>query len=209
MLRFSLPASFFHSMISLTRASAHCAAALLFALPIASARADSDDTALTNLVALVSQRLALAEPVAQWKWQHQKPITDTPREDALLADVQKRAAVAGVDPAFARVFFRDQIDASTLVQKSLFDTWRASQAPANPAPDLATVTRPQLDQLTGRLIGALARVQPLRGAPDCPARVARSVESWKELTRYDSAHAKAMNQALGHVCESGGVGGMA
>ncbi|RAR64030.1 chorismate mutase [Paraburkholderia unamae] len=191
------------------RTSARCAAAMLFALPFTSAHADGDDTALTNLVALVSQRLALAEPVAHWKWQHHKPITDTPREDALLADVQKRAAAAGVDPAFARTFFRDQIDASTQVQKSLFDTWRTSQAPSDPAPDLATATRPQLDQLTARLIGALARVQPMRQAPDCPARVARSVASWKELTRYDSTRANAMTQALGHVCESGGVGGVA
>jgi chorismate mutase len=196
-------------MTFLIRASARCAAALLFALPIASAHADGDDTALTNLIALVSQRLALAEPVAHWKWQHQKPITDTPREDALLADVQKRAAAAGVDPAFARAFFRDQIDASTQVQKSLFDTWRASQPPATPAPDLATVTRPQLDQLTVQLIRALGRVQPLRSAPDCPTRVARSVANWKALTRYDSAHANAMNQALEHVCEAGGVGGVA
>jgi chorismate mutase len=208
MLRFFLPASP-PSMTFITRASARCAAALLFALPVASAHADGDDTALTNLVALVSQRLTLAEPVAQWKWQHHKPITDTPREDALLAEVEKRAAAAGVDPEFARAFFRDQIDASTQVQKSLFDTWRASQAPADAAPDLATVTRPQLDQLTGQLIRALVRVQPLRSAPDCPARVARSVANWKELTRYDSARANAMNQALGHVCESGGVGGMA
>jgi chorismate mutase len=208
MLRFSLPATL-HSMTFLARVSARCAAAVLFALPVASAHADGDDTALTNLVALVSQRLALAEPVAHWKWLNHKPITDTPREDALLADVQKRAAAAGVDPAFARAFFRDQIDASTQVQKSLFDTWRASQPPSEPAPDLATVTRPQLDQLTVQLIRALGRVQPMRSAPDCPARVARSVANWKELTRYDSAHANAMTQALGHVCEAGGVGGVA
>lgn len=196
-------------MTLLIRTSVRCAAALLFALPFAPAQADGDDTALTNLVALVSQRLALAEPVAQWKWQHHKPITDTPRENALITEVEKRAKPAGVDPAFAHDFFRDQIDASTQVQKSLFDTWRNSQAPTAPAPDLATATRPQLDRLTGQLIGALARVQPLRATADCPARVARAVSNWKELTRYDSARANAMNQALGHVCESGGVGGMA
>lgn len=196
-------------MNAIFRASARCAAVLLFALPIAPAHADGDDTALTNLVALVAQRLSLAEPVAHWKWDHHKPITDTPRETALLNEVDKRAAVAGVDPVFARAFFRDQIDASTQVQKALFESWRASQAPAGPAPDLATVMRPQLDQLTGQLIGALARVQPLRASADCPARVARSVASWKQLTRYDSARAEAMNQALGHVCEAGGVGGTA
>ena len=191
------------------RALASCAAALLIILPTTSARADGDDTALTNLVALVAQRLSLAEPVAHWKWLNHKPITDTPRENALLADVQKRAAAAGVDPAFARTFFRDQIDASTQVQQALFATWQSSQPPAGPAPDLATVTRPQLDRLTAQLIGALSRVQPTRAADDCPARVARAVANWKELTRYDSARADAMTRALGHVCEGDGVGGTA
>ncbi|MDR3097028.1 MAG: chorismate mutase [Paraburkholderia sp.] len=196
-------------MKSAFRAFASCAAALLIILPTAPARADGDDTALTNLVALVAQRLSLAEPVAHWKWLNHKPITDTPRENALLADVQKRAAASGVDPAFARAFFRDQIDASTQVQQKLFATWQSSQGPTGPAPDLATVTRPQLDRLTAQLIGALARVQPARAADDCPARVARAVTNWKELTRYDSARAEAMTHALGHVCEGGGVGGTA
>lgn len=211
MLRFlhSGPAAFPSDMNAIVRASACCAAALLFALPVAPARADGDDTALTNLIALVAQRLSLAEPVAHWKWDHHKPITDAPREAALLDDVQKRAQAAGIDPAYARAFFRDQIDASTQAQKTLFESWRASQAPAEPAPDLATVTRPQLDRLTGQLIGALARVEPLRASADCPVRVARSVAAWKQLTRYDSARADAMNRALGHVCEAGGVGGMA
>jgi chorismate mutase len=196
-------------MKSVFRALATCAAALLFAFPAAPACADGDDTALTNLVALVSQRLALAEPVAHWKWLNHKPITDTPRENALLADVQKRATAAGVDPAFARAFFRDQIDASTQVQQALFASWQSSQPPAGPAPDLATVTRPQLDRLTAQLISALARVQPTRAADDCPARVARAVTNWKELTRYDSTHADALTRALGHVCEAGGMGGTA
>jgi chorismate mutase len=196
-------------MNAIARASACCAAALLLALQTAPARADGDDTALTSLIALVAQRLSLAEPVAQWKWAHHKPITDAPREAALLDDVQKRALAAGIDPAFARAFFRDQIDASTQVQEALFETWRASQAPAGPAPDLDTVTRPQLDRLTGQLVGALARVEPLRASADCPVRVARSIANWKQMTRYDSARADAMNRALGHVCEAGGVGGMA
>lgn len=196
-------------MNAIVRASASCAAALLLALPVASVRADGDDTALTSLIALVAQRLALTEPVAHWKWAHRKPVTDAPREAALLDDVQKRASAAGIDPAFARAFFRDQIDASTQVQKALFETWHTSQAPADPAPDLATATRPALDRLTGQLLGALARVEPLRVSADCPVRVARSVAAWKQLTRYDSARADAMNRALGHVCETGGVGGMA
>lgn len=172
----------------------------------ASVRAADADVALTNLIALASQRLALAEPVARWKWANHRSITDTPREAALLKEVEKRAAAANVDPAFAHAFFQDQIDASKDVQNDLFKTWQATRPPEGPAPDLATTTRPQLDALTTSLIAGLARVQPLRATPDCPTRVADGVANWKSLTRYDAAYSQALVRALGHVCESGGVG---
>jgi chorismate mutase len=192
----------------LTRAGALCAVTLAASLVIAPAPAfaDGDDTALTNLIALASQRLALAEPVARYKWANHQPITDTPRENALLADVAKRASAANVDPAFARAFFQDQIDASKEVQNALFDSWRNGQPPTSAAPDLATSTRPQLDRLTQAMVAGLARVQPLRAAADCPSRVAQGIANWKSLTRYDAAHSSALMHALGHVCETGGVG---
>ncbi len=198
-------------MTFFNRAGALCAIALATTLSFAPApaSADGDDTALTNLIALASQRLALAEPVARYKWAKHEAITDTPRENALLADVEKRAAAANVDPAFARAFFRDQIEASKEVQNALFESWRNGQPPAGDAPDLATSLRPQLDRLTQALVAALARVQPLRGAADCPSRVAQGIANWKSLTRYDATHSSALTHALGHVCESGGVGGSA
>lgn len=178
-----------------------------FALSLAciGVRADGDETAMTNLVALVSERLALAAPVAQWKWANHRPITDAPRESALLADVERRAQAAAVDPAFARRFFQDQIDASKQVQTALFARWRTSP-PSGVAPDLATSTRPQLDRLTQALMTALARVEPFRHSDDCPTRLAHSVTNWKALTRYGAVDASVLNTALAHVCTSGGVG---
>ncbi len=170
--------------------------------------ADGDDTALTNLVALASQRLALAEPVARWKWANRQPITDAPREAELLADVERRARAANVDPAFARAFFQDQIDASKQVQTALFAAWRSARPPEGAPPDLATSTRPQLDRLTQSMLTGLARVQTLRDAPDCPSRVARSIANWRALTRYGSTGSSALAAALGHVCSAGGVGGV-
>ncbi|SMF99996.1 chorismate mutase [Burkholderia singularis] len=185
--------------------SSLAAAALSLAMMAAPriAVADAGDTPLTNLVALVSQRLALAEPVAQWKWINKKPISDPPREATLLADVEKRAQRSGVDPAYARTFFEDQISASKAAQHALFANWRATQGPTGPAPDLATSTRPQLDRLTQSMLSALARVAPLRDAPDCPSRLARSVANWKALTRYDSNQKNAFDIALSHVCAAG------
>ena len=123
-------------MIVRSRLLALCAGALCAALSLAplGAHADGDETPMTNLIALVAQRLDLAVPVAQWKWANHRPITDAPREAALLADVEKRAQAADVDPAFARSFFQDQIEASKQVQSALFAKWRQSSAPAGAAP---------------------------------------------------------------------------
>jgi chorismate mutase len=185
-----------------------CALGSAFAIAFAPApaHADTDDTALTNLISLVSQRLSLAEPVAHWKWVNHRPVTDARREAALLADVAKRAQAAGVDAEFAHEFFQDQIDASKDIQNALFEQWRKLRPPEGPAPDLDTRTRPQLDRLTQSMVAGLARVQPMRATPDCPTRVAQGVANWKSLTRYDAAQTAALTRALGHVCESGGVG---
>ncbi|MFC0399262.1 chorismate mutase [Paraburkholderia rhizosphaerae] len=195
-------------MASSPRIGALCALAAALAIAIApiTALADTDDTAVTNLISLVSQRLALAEPVAHWKWVNHRPIDDASRESALLADVAKRAHAAALDPAFAREFFRDQIDANKDIQNALFEQWRTTRPPEGPAPDLDSSTRPQLDRLTQSMIAALARVQTVRAVPDCPTRIAQGVANWKSLTRYDAAQSAALNRALGHVCESGGVG---
>lgn len=196
--------------VNARRAAVACIAALAATVLAApgNAMADGDDTPLVNLVALASQRLALAVPVAQWKWANHQPITDAPREAALLADVETRARAGGVDPSFAHAFFADQIQASKEAQTALFEKWRASKPPEGPAPDLATSTRPALDRLTRSMIAALARVAPLRDAPDCPTRLARSVQSWKSMTRYDASEAAPLATALAHVCSSGGMGGV-
>lgn len=186
-------------------AAVAAAACAFTAAPMSSSAASDADPALTNVVALAARRLALAEPVARWKWAHHQAIEDSPRERALLADVAEQAAHAGIDPAFAQAFFQDQIDASKDVQNALFERWRDAP-PTAPGPDLATVTRPQLDALTKALIAALVRVQPLRATPDCPVRVARTLADWKAMTTYDASRSTAMRIALSHVCTSGGVG---
>jgi chorismate mutase len=196
-----------HSLSQLLRAIAFMGAFVIAITAGSSAAlADGDDTPFTNLIALSSQRLALAEPVARWKWVHHEPITDQPREAALLAGINAHALSAGIDPAFAALFFRDQIEASKDVQNALFNNWRKLRAPEGTPPDLAHDTRPKLDSVTNALLSALAGVEPLRHADDCPLRLANSIARWKHLTRYDSAQNAPLARALSHVCASGGVG---
>lgn len=189
----------------LARSLCCAAGAAALAVSPAPAEAASADTALTNVIALAAQRLALAEPVALWKRAHHKPVTDVPREQLLLTQIARQAKAAHVDAAFAEQFFRDQIEASKDVQNALLAQWQETP-PSAAAPDLASSTRPQLDRLTHALLIALARVQPQRAAPDCPSRLAQSLATWKSIASFDSSRSSALERALSHVCAAGGVG---
>jgi chorismate mutase len=123
----------------------------------------------------------------------------------LLSEVNTRATNAGIDPAFAQAFFQDQIDASKEAQRALFAHWK-HVPPTEPAPDLQTVVRPQLDQLTQRLISALVQIEPVRATPDCPLRVTQTLANWKSMTTYDASRSASMRLALSHVCATGGLG---
>jgi len=166
---------------------------------------DSDDTALMNLIAQASERVMLADTVARYKWAKKESITDPVREKALLASVAQQAPNYGVQPQLAQTFFRDQIEANKIVQQGLIDGWHAAPPRPGPVPDLASTTRPQYDRLTITLLTGLARVEGVRRADDCSARLSRSLKAWKELRTVDTLHGQALNRAFEHLC-TGGVG---
>lgn len=184
-------------------------AAAAITLPMTGTAADSSDAALLNVISLAAQRLTLADTVARVKWTQDKPVTDLPREHALLADVARRAPGYGVSAMAAQAFFRDQIEANKMVQNSLIAAWQVTPPPAGPVPDLATVVRPKLDQITTQLLIALGRTDALRQADDCPSRLAASLGDWRKLHDSDSLHNHALTRAMAHVCVSGGVGAVA
>ncbi len=183
------------------------AAALIRPLP--SIAADSGDAALLNLISLAAQRLTLADTVARVKWAQGTPVTDLPRERALLTEVGRRAPGYGVKAAAAQAFFRDQIEANKMVQNTLIAAWQVTPPPATSVPGLATEVRPQLDQITTGLLIALGHADALRQADDCPSRLAASLDDWRKLHDSDSLHNHALTRAMAHVCTSGGVGAVA
>jgi chorismate mutase len=164
------------------------------------------DTALTNLIALSAERLSLAEPAAAWKWANHAEIVDRPRERMVLDAVARAAAGAGVDVETATQFFRDQIQTAQQVERALFVQWRRGPAPTGVTADLLQTTRTRLDALNLPMLTALAQVQPISRADDCPSRLAQSLGDWKNMTRFDAARDAALRQALAHVCVSGGIG---
>jgi chorismate mutase len=158
---------------------------------------------LGPLTDLVIERIRVSEDVAASKFGAGALLEDSAREEQVLARVRTQAAATGVDPDVAVAFFRDQITASKVVQKGLFDRWTAhpEEAPTT-RPDLNRV-REQLDRLTTELLQELKSTTELRGKPvACAMQLALAANSGAVLKRLDTLHRRALRAATRSVCRS-------
>jgi chorismate mutase len=115
---------------------------------------------------LIHQRLGYMDDVARNKWNSGAPIEDLPREREIVDGIGWRAADFGLDAEVARDFFRAQIEASKIIQRTRFSEWRArKQPPFTDVPDLRDRIRPALDALTPEMLIALAAALPALRAP--------------------------------------------
>ncbi|WP_328606176.1 chorismate mutase [Amycolatopsis sp. NBC_00345] len=167
------------------------------------AMAASDNAAgrLGPLTELVVQRLQVSDQVAAAKFGTGKPIDDPVRERQELAEVRERAATLGIDPDRTVSFFQDQIAASKVVQRGLFDRWTAhpDEAPTT-RPDLNEI-RAELDQLTTSLLGQLVATDGVRRPGiTCRVEVTAAQLSAIVVDRLDALHRNALRVASRSVC---------
>jgi chorismate mutase len=124
------------------------------------AAADDAQRPVAALLGLMRQRLLLQHEVARYKWHARLPITDAKREQELLDRAEAQARDVGLEPGFAREFFRAQIRAGKLVQQADFDAWqRGDVTPPADGPDLKAL-RLQIDGLNRKLLEALKEAGP-------------------------------------------------
>ena len=122
----------------------------------------ADAEKIDHLLQLIQQRLGYMDDVARNKWNSGTAIEDLPREREIIDGLGRQAADYGLDAATARDFFRAQIEASKIIQRTRFDEWRAqNQPPFKNLPDLRDKIRPALDALTPELMHSLAAALPL------------------------------------------------
>lgn len=102
---------------------------------------------------LISQRLALMDDVAAFKWAGGLPIEDLDRERIVLDAAVRSGLDHGLTVSSVEAFFALQIKAAKEIQAYWFDQWRdGGEAP--PAPDLATTIRPQIVALGDAILAA-------------------------------------------------------
>lgn len=126
----------------------------------ASIEASATEQKIDALIKVSRARLLLAKDVAQVKWNTQAEITDTAREEQVIAAFVTQATKAGVDATLAKNYISNQITASKMVQSDLHQQWKKQgQGKFTPVVDLAKDVRPQLDALVPQMIAALLPLQ--------------------------------------------------
>jgi chorismate mutase len=154
---------------------------------------------LGGLAALAAHRIMTGDEVASPKFGSTSPIDDLVREQAVLRAAAADSASLAVNPTEAAQFFRDQIEASKVVQRGLYQRWSAhpEQRPVG-RPDLGKQVRPELDQLTTALMKQLQATHTERHTPDCGARLDQA--RTQAATPLDQLHRDALGVALRSVC---------
>jgi cyclohexadienyl dehydratase len=112
-----------------------------------------------HLLDLLARRLAYMPAVAAWKRERGLPIDDPPRERAVLDAAHGTAGAAGLEPEAAGRLFALQIELGKEIQAA-----GAGRAPDEPALDLGSQIRPELERLGARIVETAARLAPLDAA---------------------------------------------
>ncbi|MGO4446411.1 chorismate mutase [Mycobacterium sp. 2YAF39] len=109
-----------------------------------------------QLVDTAAQRLATADPVAATKWINGGAITDPERANKVLDAAGADATAHGIEPAYVRTVFTDQISTSEGIQYTRFGQWKLDPGTApTTAPDLSA-SRAQIDGFNKTLVDEIA-----------------------------------------------------
>ncbi|MCL7497696.1 chorismate mutase [Streptomyces sp. MCA2] len=156
---------------------------------------------LGPLAGLSAERLATGDLVAAAKWGTGGPIDDPAREQEVLDAVADQARRLGADPAATVRIFRDQIEASKVVQRGLHRRWHAdpAQAPTT-RPDLDEV-RKEINRINGELVRAIARSPHARSAPYCAPLLTVAAAQIRHERHLDGLHTMALARSLRSVCD--------
>ncbi|MFG2096750.1 chorismate mutase [Streptomyces sp. NPDC048612] len=158
---------------------------------------------LRPLAALSAERLATGDLVAAAKWGTGTPVDDPAREREVLRSVAAQARELGADPAATVRIFRDQIEASKVVQRGLHRLWEADpgRAPTE-RPDLGAV-RKEINRVNGELVRAIAASPSARSAPYCAPLLTTAAVRVRHARHLDGLHTAALARSLRSVCDGG------
>ena len=154
-----------------------------------------------RLVDAAAQRLATADPVAATKWINGGPITDPARANQVLDTVAADATAHGIDAAYVRTVFTDQIAANEGVQYTRFGQWKFDpRAAPTSAPDLAE-SRTQINGLNKTLVDEIALHWNSLHSQGCGRDLADATGAVVADRKLDELYQQALTSATRSYCQ--------
>ncbi|MGI8308841.1 chorismate mutase [Saccharopolyspora hattusasensis] len=160
----------------------------------------SERESLDPLLRSAAERVTTSDTVAEAKWGTGQPIDDPGREQQVLDAVARKSLELGIDPEEAKRVFRDQIEASKLVQRALHERWAAhpDERPAE-RPDLGEI-RPIIDRLNDEILLELRDTRQLRERPACGGRLTSAFQHTRTDLRLNCLHQLGLTRAIPSIC---------
>lgn len=162
--------------------------------------AHADPAPLYQLVDTAAQRLLTAEPVAAFKWLNGGPITDPERAGQVLDNVASDATAHGIDAAYVRAQFSNQIDATEGIQYTRFGQWKFDPATApTTAPDLSE-TRTAIDGFNKLMVDEVALQWDSLHGPSCQIDLTDATDAVAAAREFDGLYRQALWSATRSYC---------
>jgi cyclohexadienyl dehydratase len=162
----------------------------------------TDSAAVSQVLRLADQRLAVMPAVAAVKWQTRAPIFDPPRENAVIRRAQELAAPLGLDGDPIGQLFSLQARLARDVQSALHEQWRTNGFNyPEPVGTLAAL-RPRLDELTADLVKALYLAAPVLRRDDFEVRYMQVAQQQLHAEGWTDANRRELLAALHRIRES-------
>jgi chorismate mutase len=156
---------------------------------------------LTALVDSLAERLALAEPVAAYKWSTHAAIEDSARVEQELSTLREDAASAHVDPDYVVRVFSDQIAATEAIEYRRFADWKLDPAAVTPAPADLAASRAAIDALNTKILSHIAFNWSLLTAAECAGLLQHSRDEVTRLRGLDNLYQRALTAATASYCQ--------
>lgn len=161
-----------------------------------------------NILELAVRRLILAQDVAVVKYVSHRPIEDPAREREILQTVASALSASGHYREAGLQFFRDQIEASKVVQRGLHHRWHAHPDEVPPVRrSMATEVRPELDQITRQILRQFesAPGMPRMRRGDVAALVDKRFSTALSARQLPRLHRHAAVFAMRSLCVEAGL----
>ncbi len=170
------------------------------ALLATQARADPASP-LTELVDAAAQRLAVAEPVAAFKWNSHGSIEDPGRVQQELSKLSADATARHIDPGYVTRVFGDQISATEAIEYSRFADWKLNPNGVPAAPPDLSASRSTIDGFNQTMLAQIMVNWDLVHSPVCSEQLDAARSDVIRARQLDALYQRALSSATQSYCQ--------